>query len=510
MTRLTRNTLLLAVLLSADKGLAILRQVVIARQFSFTRELDAFNVANNIPDLLFALISGGALALAFIPILTELLTRQGRAAAWELFSRVANLAFLCTAGLGLLVALLAEPLVTSEIGVAPGFSSVQQGVVINLMRLNLVATLIFSVSGLVMGGLQANQHFLLPALAPMLYNLGQIFGALVLSPAQPYVLAGIRLPAFGLGIYGLVYGVIIGALLHLAIQIPGLVHFQFRWTPKIGLGQPDVRRVLKVLAPRLGVMFCIQLMFVIRDNLASRLAEGSVSALTYGWMIQQVPETILGTALGIALLPAISELVALEEREKFRETIQKCVRILFGLTVPVAVVLGAGLQPLIKLVFGLDAAQSDLLITVTRGFLFGLAGHSILEVATRSFYSQQDSLTPFKTALLTLVVYLGLGTLTFRWLGPLGIALSDSTAYTLQAVVLLVVLGRRMGAPLRIGNTLWRSLLGALAAGGAVLIVFGLLDGKLAGSLVSLSSMVIGGLVFLPFTWQEVKGLFKL
>ena len=120
------------------------------------------------------------------------------------------------------------------------------------MRLNLIATLIFSISGLVMGGLQANQHFFLPALAPMLYNLGQIFGAIILSPEKPYVIAGFQLPAFGMGVYGLVYGVILGALLHLGIQIPGLLKYQFRWTPKIGLNNPDVRRVLKIMAPTAG------------------------------------------------------------------------------------------------------------------------------------------------------------------------------------------------------------------------------------------------------------------
>lgn len=501
---------MLAVLLAADKGLAILRQVIIARQFSFSKDLDAFNVANNIPDLLFALISGGALALAFIPILTDMLTRHGRRAAWDLFSRIANLAFLGTAVLAVVVAILAGPMVRSEIGVAPGFSSVQQDVVIALMRLNLIATLLFSISGLVMGGLQANQHFLLPALAPMLYNLGQIFGALVLSPDKPYVLAGIQLPAMGMGVYGLVYGVIIGAVLHLGIQIPGLIKYEFRWIPKIGLGNPDVRRVLRVMVPRLGVMLCIQLMFVIRDNLASRLAEGSVSALTYGWMIQQVPETILGTALGIALLPAISELVALEERQKFRETIEKCVRILVGLTLPVAVVLGLGLEPLVKLVFGLDTAQADLMMWVSRGFLLGLMGHTVLEIATRSFYSQQDALTPFKTALMTLAIYIVLGIILFRWLGAPGIALTDTIAYTTQAVVLLVIFGRKEKSPIRIGDTLPRVIIAAAASGATVAGVYFLAGDRLPQVLVSMISMAAGGVVFLPFMWKEVRSLVRL
>lgn len=510
MSRLTRNTLLLAALLAVDKGLAILRQIVIARQFSFTKDLDAFNVANNIPDLLFALISGGALALAFIPVLTEVLTKKGRSEAWELFSRVANLAFLGTFGLALLVFLFAQPLVTSEIGVAPGFSSVQQGVVVTLMRLNLVATLIFSISGLVMGGLQANQHFLLPALAPMLYNLGQIFGALILSPEKSYSLAGIHLPAFGLGVYGLVYGVIIGAVLHLGIQIPGLIRYQFHWAPKLGINQPDVRRVLKIMLPRLGVMACIQLMFVIRDNLASRLSEGSVSALTYGWMIQQVPETILGTALGIALLPAISELVALEQREAFRATVEKCVRILFGLTLPIAVVLAVGLQPLVKLVFGLDAPQADLLMSVTRGFLAGLMGHSILEVASRSFYARQDALTPFKGALLSLGIYIILGVGLYRWLGAPGIAWTDTIAYTSQAVFLLVIFSRQVKQPVRLGDTLPRGLAGALVSGGVVVVLFFLLEGRLPAAVVSVGSMLAGAAVMLTFVWKEVRGMLRL
>jgi len=175
-----------------DKILAVLRQVLVARQFGLSRELDAFNVANNVPDLLFALISGGALAIAFIPVLTEVLTSSGRAPAWALFSRIANLAFLVTFSLSILVAVFAVPLVKARIGIAPGFTAAQQDLVVQLMRLNLFATIIFSISGLIMAGLQSNQHFLLPALAPIFYNLGQIFGVVILSPAKGIPLG--RLP----------------------------------------------------------------------------------------------------------------------------------------------------------------------------------------------------------------------------------------------------------------------------------------------------------------------------
>ncbi len=157
------------------------------------------------------------------------------------------------------------------------------------MRLNLISTLIFSISGLVMAGLQANQHFLFPAIAPLLYDVGQIFGAVILAPEEGLKIAGFQLPGFGLGVHGLVYGVIIGAALHLLIQVPGLLKYKFKWSPVIRMNDESLRKVFRLMGPRLVSMVFIQLIFMARDNLASRLAVGSVTALSYGWWIQQVP-----------------------------------------------------------------------------------------------------------------------------------------------------------------------------------------------------------------------------
>src|SRR5260370_15179135 len=213
--RLLNVSLLIAVFFGLDKLVGLGRQVLVARYFGLSASLDAYNAANKLPDLLFALISGGALAMAFIPILSETLSVEGREAAWRLFSRVANLAFVITAAGAALMAAASLPLVQRV--VAPGFAPPQQSLVADLLRLNLVATLVFSISRLAIGALQAQQPFLLPAIAPVLYNAGQIVGVTVLSPR--------------LGIYGLSYGVILGALLHLAIQVPALVRYHFHWTP---------------------------------------------------------------------------------------------------------------------------------------------------------------------------------------------------------------------------------------------------------------------------------------
>jgi putative peptidoglycan lipid II flippase len=365
LTFLTRTSLLLFLLFGLDKALAFLRSMIVTRQFQLSAAFDAFNSANNLPDLLYALISGGTLAMALIPVLTETLNASGRRDLWNVFSRVANIFFLAAAALAALMAIFAQPIVARLI--VPGFPSSQYPLVANLMRLNLIATLIFSISGLVMSGLQANQHFLFPALAPVLYNVGQIFGALVLAPTKPYSFGPLTLPAFGLGIHGLVYGVIIGAALHLAIQIPGLVKYRFHWTPSISLKDDRVRRVLSLVGPRLITMIFIQATFIARDRLASFLpGTGAISALAIGWMIMQVPETLIGTAIGTALLPSLSEHAARADWEAFRSTVERAVRVLVAVCLPVAAILASVLHPLVRAIFGLNETGTALVTWTVR------------------------------------------------------------------------------------------------------------------------------------------------
>jgi len=501
---------MIAFFFAVDKGLAFLRQIVIARSFGLSADLDAFNVANNVPDLLFALISGGALASAFIPVLTETLTQQGRPAAWNLFSRIANLAFIITAILALVVGVLAGPLIRWEMGIAPGFNGEQQELVATLMRLNLMATMIFSLSGLVMASLQANQSFLLPALAPGLYNIGQIFGALVLAPEKGYTLGGVTLPAFGLGVHGLVYGVIIGALLHLGIQIPGMIRYQFRWTPRIGLRDAAVQKVLRLMGPRLLTMFAIQLIFLLRDNLASRLEAGAVSALTYGWMIMQVPETLIGTAVAIVLLPTLAEQFTRQDYQTFQATIQRALRALLSISLPLAAVLAFGLRPLLVFAFHFDTAQTDLLLWVARGYLLGMTSYCLLEIGSRSFYAQQNTLIPLLTAVFKLGLYTLLGISLYRPLGAPGISLTDALAFTGEAILLLTLLNRRLVAPLQIGGTLLRAVLGAVLGGATAALALWGLSNFMPALFASLAALSLGGLVAILPGWKEARLILKL
>jgi putative peptidoglycan lipid II flippase len=191
MKHIARSALIIAVFFGLEKMLGFVRNVLIARAFNLSTELDAFNAANNIPDLLFALISGGALAMAFIPVLSEYRETKSKTEMWGLFSQVTNGVFLVTILFSLFIALSAAQLVSWEIGIAPGFTSSQQNLVTELMRLNLIATILFSLGGLAIAGLQSQQHFLIPALAPAMYDIGSLFGILILAPEQGYQLGPI-------------------------------------------------------------------------------------------------------------------------------------------------------------------------------------------------------------------------------------------------------------------------------------------------------------------------------
>jgi putative peptidoglycan lipid II flippase len=428
--RVLNASLLVGVFFGVDKLVALARQILVARYFGLDPVLDAYNTANNLPDLLFALISGGALAMAFIPVLTETLGRQGRPAAWRLFSLVANLAFVVTAAGAALLAL--NPLFFVQAIVAPGFELPQQELVAELMRINLIATLLFSISGLTMGALQSNQHFLLPAIAPVLYNVGQIVGVTVLSPA--------------LGIHGLAYGVILGAALHLGIQVPGLIRYQFRWTPRLTVQDPAVRRVLRLMGPRILTLGLLNLIFIANDNLASHLGAGAVSALAYGWLIMQLPETVIGTAAGTALLPTLSEQVARGDSDGLRRLLRRAVGVLVVVLVPLTLISLVLVRPAIRLVFegrAFTADDSELVILASRMFLLGLLGHSLVDVAARTFYAHQDARTPLWLAAVTLGLYVGLGVALSEVMGFAGLALANSLAFSTEAALMLVILYRR-------------------------------------------------------------------
>lgn len=502
---LTRTSLLLSFFFAADKVLAFGKSLLFNKIVGL-EGMGIFGAANNIPDYLSALLSGGALGMAFIPILREYIDRDGQATAWDLFSRIVNLAFVVTGAASVLIILAAQPLVTYVI--APGFSAEQQVLTASLMRLDLLAIVIFSISGLVMASLHANQHFLLPALAPILYNFGQIFGVTILSPDKGLHLGPFQLPGLGLGLHGIVYGVILGALLHLLIQVPGLIRYKFRWTPALEVRSEGVKRVLILLGPRVLTMGCIQAYFVARDNLASRFGSLGVGALNLGWTIEQVPETIIGTAMAAAILPSLADFVTKGRHEDFTRTVNHALRVMLALGLPSAVLLGAAVRPMASAFFGYDAGRLDLIQACTWAFLVGLVGDTWLEVAVRSFYANQDTRTPLIAALAQATAFILLSLALSPAIGLAGIPLAAALTFTTQAIILLAIMNRRYPGVLSVRGTALRAV---TAAGAALLVITGILTFlPLPGLLKTVLAVILGAGAALPLVWRDLRLFFNL
>ncbi len=414
----------------ASKVTGILDDLILARIIGPGRELDAYYAAFSLPDLLFTLVAGGALASAFIPVLSGLIARD-RAASWRLASAVVTLAFLVTLIGSAILALFAPWIVSVTVG--RGFTLEQQLLTANLMRLILISTAIFSVSAVVMSTLQAHQHFLLPALAPILYNLGILAGVILLAPS--------------IGVWGPAIGVVVGAVLHLFIQMPGLVRYGARWSPVLGLNDVLLRRVLALLVPRVAGLGVVQLTFVMTTSLASQLSPGSITALNYAWRVMQLPETVIATAVATAVFPTLSELAASGKIDEFRATISSALRTILALTVPATVGLIVLGRPFVRVLFegGLfEASATDAVVWALQAYALGLIAHSMLEVCARIFYAQQDTWTPLYAAAGAMIVVIAASLILREAFGHAGLALANSIGVSLEVLALLLIADRRL------------------------------------------------------------------
>lgn len=445
-THLARSAALVAAFFAADKALGLLRDAVIGHAFGASAELDAYYAAFELPDGLFNVVAGLAMATALIPVLSAHIARDDRQGTWTLVSAVINWVLLIVASVSVLAAIFAPQIIQ---GVAPGFDAPRRMLATQLMRLVLIQTLVSSVSGVVMSVLQAHQHFLLPAVAPLAYTLGRIGGALFLAERW--------------GIFGLAWGGLAGTAGHFLIQLPGLIRYRARWRPV--LRHNDLPALLRLMGPRMLGMGVTYLNFVLPTFLGSRLAGGAISAYEYGWRLMQFPETIIGTALGLTVFPSLAGLANVGDTDGLRRTASWALRLVLALALPAAVVLLLLGRPLTSLFLqrgAFDAIATQRVYWALQFFALGLVTHSALEVAARVFYAQRDMWTPLWAAIAGFVANGVIGWFLLPSLEHGAMALSNGLGAGLQVVILLVVARRRMGS--MAGDELRPSLLRSLAA----------------------------------------------
>ena len=445
-----RSAALVALFFAADKLLGIVRDAAIGRAFGASAALDAYYAAFELPDGLFTVVAGSAMATALIPVLSARIAKDDREGAWRLVSAIINWALMVVAGVSVVAAIFAPQVIQA---IAPGFDLDQMTLAARLMRLVLLQTLVSTVSGITMSVLQAHQHFLLPAAAPLSYTTGRIVGALWLAPRW--------------GIAGLAWGGLLGTVGHLLIQVPGLVRFRARWW--FAFSHEDLRAVLALMGPRVMGIGATYLTFVLPTFLGSRLPPGGISAYEYGWRLMQFPETIIGTALGLAIFPTLAQLANAGDRTGLRRTTSWALRSVVALTVPAGVGLLVLGHPLTALFFQrgeFDAAATNRVFWALQFFALGLVAHGALEVVSRLFFAQRDVWTPFWAALCGLAVNAGLGWVLLPMLRHGAIALSNGLGVGVQVLLLLLVARHRLGEIL--GRAMGRSLLRVGAASGVM------------------------------------------
>jgi putative peptidoglycan lipid II flippase len=455
--RLASAALLVMIFFLLSRIMGLVREMVVAAHFGASAELDAYLAAFRVPDLLFQLVAGGALGSAFIPTFAGYWTQGDTSGAWLLFSRVLNLVTLLLTVVAAVAALFAEPLVRYLI--APGFAPDQALLTANLMRWMLVSTVLFGASGLVMGALNAVQHFLLPAAAPVLYNLAIIAGAWWLTPA--------------FGVYGLALGVVIGAMAHLLVQLPGLWQARARYRPSFAWRDAGVGEVVRLMGPRALGLFFVQMHFLVNTILASGLSAGSLAALNYGWLLMLLPQGIFAQSLATAAFPTLAALAAAGQLGELRHTFSRTLRLTLFLTLPSAVGLLVLSRPLVGIVLERGAFDPDSTQRVAYAlqlYAVGLVGHAVLEIVVRAFYALHDTWTPVKVGVAAMGLNIGLSVLWVERLGYGGLALANSCATTIEALALLWLLHRQLHGfeARRIAQALGRQALAALVMAGAL------------------------------------------
>lgn len=484
-----------------------IRLLIIAQQFSTGDALDAFFAAQRIPEMIFVLVAGGALGSSFIPIYARQRSLD-EGQAWRLASAVMTLSALAAAVLGGLIALAAPFLVSSIL--LPESTPEVQDLTTNLMQLMMVTPFIFSISGLIMGILQSHGLFLLPSVAISMNNIGLIVGALLIAPALP--------PTESIGqvgannIYGLAYGAVLSATLHLLAQIPGLIQVRakLRFLPDFRL--PGVLEVLRLMIPRVLGLAVVQMNFVVNIILTDGMVAGSLGALNIAFQLMFFALGIIGQSVGAAVFPTLAALYAENDLAGFRARLSLAMRSVLFLAIPATVVFIMLGQPIVSIFEGGEWNSESTAATAwaLAFYALGLAGFALLEVLSRAFYALADTWTPVSVGIGAMVGNIILSLLLVRVIGSPeslaqgafgGLALANALTTLVEAAVLWGLMQRRMGGieDRRIMQTILRTTLAAGIMGVVLVFIANIFADN---SLIVLGAGgFIGGTVFFASAW---------
>ncbi|HVC34514.1 MAG TPA: murein biosynthesis integral membrane protein MurJ [Chloroflexota bacterium] len=468
----------------------VLREIAISYRFGTGPQLDAYNAAVKVPDIIFQVVAGAAVTSAFIPVYTRYLAKDEQDQAWEMVRIFFTLALVVLLPVVLVAMVFAPSLMPLMV---PNFTPDYQALAANLARIVLLSPVFFTLGCFTTSALNAHHRFLLAALAPTTYNVGIILGAVVLGRS--------------LGVYGLALGALIGSAGFLLIQVPGLRQIGFAFHPRLDLRHRGVQAVGRLIGPRAVGLAVAQVNFLVTLVLASRI-RGGISSLNYAWQLTLLPLGIFAMAISTAVFPALAEQGATDNHSELSQTLLNATRFILYLTIPACIGLVVLSHPIVRLLYQrgeFTATSTTMTADALRLYAIGLFGMATTEIVTRAFYALHDTLTPVKVAALAMVVNLALALVLIRTMGENGLALATALASTVEAVALFAVAHRRVpGLEVhRLAGSALKSLAASLLMGA---IVLGFIQAAaplgrpLGGLLLVLGAVAIGGAVYLGVT----------
>jgi putative peptidoglycan lipid II flippase len=440
-SRLARSAGLIGAATMASRVLGVAREAVLAAFFGAGAgpEMDAFNVAFRVPNLLRDLFAEGAMTAAFVPTFTRTLAERGREAAWRLGNLVINSLLLVTGVLVVLGIIFAAP-ITHTIAPKFGETSGKLELTTQLTRIMLPFLPTVALSVAMMGMLNSLRRFFIPALAPAMFNVATIASAFALVPLMPLV----GLP----GIAGIAIGTLLGGLGQIVLQWPVLKREGFRYRPVLDFKDPDLREVLRLIGPGTLGLAAVQINVVVNTILASSEPQGAVSWLNAAFRLMYLPIGLFGVSIATAALPDIARHATAADLPGIRRAVSGAMRMMLMLNVPATIGLMVLAEPIVSLLLEhgrFNPSDTQATAAALMFYAPGLVAYSAVKIASPTFYSLRDSRTPVIVSVLSVLANLTMNLALVRVMGFHGLALGTALAAIFNALALMWLLNRRLG-----------------------------------------------------------------
>lgn len=442
-----RATAIITVFILISKVLGLARTSLFAAAFGVNASSDAYVRAFVLPDAIFNIVAGGALASAFIPVFTDyLIAKRDRDTAWYVASATFNAMTLLLTAIAVVCIIFADPILHLTIPTiwssSPGHPA-EGPEVVTLTRVMLLQPIFLGISTLSVAILQARQRFLLPAMGQAIYTVGPIAGILAtLLDRHTGIFGG------NLGLMGPTWGVVAGAILQFAVQLPGLVAARMRYHLTFNFLQPGVVETFRLMVPRIVNASMNYVAIFVSQTLLGLLNSGATYGYLTAFTLAQLPLSLFSIAVAQAAFPTMTAFVSDNQWDRLRQTIQNTLRGVMYLAIPASLGLGVLARPIVNLLLAhgrfTDADISAVAIPLIF-FAVGLLGLALNEILTRTFYALHNSRTPVQVNLLFLPIVIGLSVVLLNPMGAAGLAFAFSLGALGESATLLLLLSRRVG-----------------------------------------------------------------